>query len=81
MLNLQTIRNNVSIEVNREPVQKPLLIELSKEWEYKQEALFRKMLKQGGSFKINGNLFKININDEILNSKGEKDTGVIVYPE
>jgi hypothetical protein len=81
MLNLQTIRNNVSIEVNRELVQKPLLIELSKEWEYKQEALFRKMLKQGGSFKINGNLFKININDEILNSKGEKDTGVIVYPE
>jgi len=39
------------------------------------------MIKQGGSFKINGNSFETKPPEPLLNSKGEKDPGIIVYPE
>jgi hypothetical protein len=39
------------------------------------------MIKQGGSFKINGNAFETKPAEPLLTSKGEKDTGIIVYPE
>jgi len=38
------------------------------------------MVQQGGNVKINGDLFEITINEGILNSKGEKDGGIIVIP-
>jgi hypothetical protein len=77
----QSIRNNVFIELNDEYIKKEHVIELSKNWNDKQISYFRKMLKQGGSLKINGNSFKITINDNIiLNSRGEKDGGIITIP-
>jgi hypothetical protein len=77
----QSIRNNVFIELNDEYIKKEHVIELSKSWNDKQISYFRKMLKQGGSLKINGNSFKITINDSIiLNSRGEKDGGIITIP-
>ena len=77
----QSIRNNVFIKLNDEYVKKEHVIELSKSWNDKQISYFRKMLKQGGSLKINGDSFKITINDNIiLNSRGEKDGGIITIP-
>ena len=77
----QSIRSNVFIELNGEYVKKEHVIELSKSWNDKQISYFRKMLKQGGSLKINGDSFKITINDNIiLNSRGEKDGGIITIP-
>ena len=81
VLTPQSIRNNVFIELNDEYIKKEHVIELSKNWNDKQISYFRKMLKQGGSLKINGNSFKITINDNIiLNSRGEKDGGIITIP-
>ena len=77
----QAIRSNVFIELNGEYVKKEHVIELSKNWNDKQISYFRKMLKQGGSLKINGDSFKITINDNIiLNSRGEKDGGIVTIP-
>jgi hypothetical protein len=77
----QSIRNNVFIKLNGEYVKKEHVIELSKSWNDKQISYFRKMLKQGGSLKINGDSFKITINENIiLNSRGEKDGGIITIP-
>ena len=77
----QSIRNNVFIKLNDEYVKKEHVIELSKSWNDKQISYFRKMLKQGGSLKINGDSFKITINENIiLNSRGEKDGGIITIP-
>jgi hypothetical protein len=39
------------------------------------------MIKQGGSFKIQGNTFETIPPEPLLTSRGERDTGVIVYPE
>ena len=77
----QAIRSNVFIELNGEYVKKEHVIELSKSWNDKQISYFRKMLKQGGSLRINGDSFKITINNNIiLNSRGEKDGGIITIP-
>ena len=61
----QSIRSNVFIELNGEYVKKEHVIELSKSWNDKQISYFRKMLKQGGSLKINGDSFKITINNKV----------------
>ena len=37
----------------------------------------RKLLKQGGSFKINGVLVEVKPTDKMLTSRGEQDGGVI----
>jgi len=38
------------------------------------------MVQQGGNVRINGDLFEITINENILNSRGEKDGGIITIP-
>jgi hypothetical protein len=38
------------------------------------------MIKQGGSFKINGNKFQTIPPEPQLTSRGEKDTGIIILP-
>ena len=53
-LKKQTIRSNQLITENGEPVSKEELILRSEEWSEIQESFFRKMLKQGGSFKVAG---------------------------
>jgi len=50
------------------------------DWIDKQLSYFRKMVQQGGNVKINGDLFEITINENILNSRGEKDGGIITIP-
>jgi len=79
-LSPQSIRSNVLIQMNGEYVKKEVILTLSEGWNDKQLSYFRKMVQQGGNVKINGDLFEITINEGILNSKGEKDGGIIVIP-
>jgi hypothetical protein len=44
---------------------------MSEKWTEKEENLFRKMLKQGGSFSIRGVKFRISVPEQIYNNKGE----------
>jgi hypothetical protein len=77
----QAIRKGVDIYLNGKLIEKQVVLDLSETWTESQENFFRKMIKQGGSFKINGNSFETKPPEPLLTSKGEKDSGVIVYPE
>lgn len=79
-LKKQSIRKGMYITLDGIPVEKDKLIQLSESWTEPQENFFRKMLKQGGEFKIQGKQFKITLQDKILTTRGEKDAGVITIP-
>lgn len=72
----QSIRNNVKITWNGESVSKQEVIDMSTLWNEKQIMFFKKMVKQGGTFKIDSNKFKIIITEPILTSRGLKDGGI-----
>ena len=76
----QSIRKGMQILVENQPIEKQDLIKLSESWTEQQVNFFKKMLKQGGEFKIQGKKFKTLPPNQILTSKGEKDTGVITRP-
>ena len=76
----QSIRKGMQIWVNNKPIEKQDLIKLSESWTEQQENFFKKMLKQGGQFKIQGKEFRTTPPKQILTSSGEKDTGVITIP-
>lgn len=76
----QSIRKGMQIWVNGKPIEKQDLIALSEDWTEVQENFFKKMLKQGGEFKIQGKEFRTIPPNKILTSKGEKDAGVITIP-
>jgi hypothetical protein len=69
VLKPQSIRNNVKITWNGEPISKQEIIDMSVLWNDKQILFFKKMLKQGGTVKIENNNFKIVITEPILNFK------------
>ena len=72
MLSKQSIRKEHSIFLNGELIEKDEIIEISKEFTDKEEQRFRKMLKQGGKFSIQGNEFEIKRKEYIFrNSRGE----------
>jgi hypothetical protein len=80
-LKKQSIRSNQLITENGEPVSKEELITRSEEWSEIQENFFRKMLKQGGSFKVAGIKYKVQLierND--LDSNGNKPVKVPPLP-
>jgi hypothetical protein len=80
-LKKQTIRSNQLITENGEPVSKEELILRSEEWSEIQENFFRKMLKQGGTFKVAGIKYKVELierND--LDSNGNKPVTVPPLP-
>ena len=77
----QSIRKNQIITVNGTPVSKEDLIARSEEWSDIQENFFRKMLKQGGTFKVAGIKYKIELlerND--LDSNGNKPVNLPPIP-
>jgi len=76
VLKPQSIRNNVKITWNGEPISKQEIIDMSVLWSDKQILFFKKMLKQGGTVKIENNKFKIVITEPILTSRGVKDGGI-----
>tara|TARA_B100000768_G_scaffold133004_1_gene123723 strand:+ start:246 stop:509 length:264 start_codon:yes stop_codon:yes gene_type:complete len=80
-LKKQSIRSNQLITENGEPVSKEELITRSEEWSKIQENFFRKMLKQGGIFKVAGIKYKVEIierND--LDSNGNRPVTVPPLP-
>jgi len=79
-LSPQSIRNNVQIKLNGEYVRKEEVINLSLGWNEKQISYFKKIIQQGGALKINGDKFEIEIQETIVNSRGDKDGGIITIP-
>ena len=80
-LKKQSIRSNQSITVNGEPISKEELITRSEEWSEIQENFFRKMIKQGGTFKVAGIKYNVSLverND--LDSNGNKPVTVPPLP-
>jgi len=76
----QSIRKGVTILLEGKEVEKQTLIDLSESWNESQENFFKKMLKQGGEFKIQGRKFNIFPASKITNSTGEKDGGIVQIP-
>ena len=74
MLSKQSIRGNVQILIEQKKATKDQLIEMSKNWSENEEILFRKMLKQGGKFKIQGKKFQVIPEEQLLNSRGNTDS-------
>ena len=80
-LKKQSIRKNMTILVEGREILKEELILISEGWNLTQESFFRKMLKQGGSFKINGIKYEISLKrDDRYRSDGTKDSGVKKIP-
>jgi hypothetical protein len=67
----QSIRRGVSISSQELILDKDSIISMSEKWDEKEVNLFKKMLKQGGSFSIRGKKFKITVPEQIYNNKGE----------
>ena len=80
-LKKQSIRKNMYITVNGNSISKDELILISEGWNDTQENFFRKMLKQGGHFKIKGVKYEVSVErDYRTRSDGTKDSGVITIP-
>tara|TARA_B110000977_G_scaffold148197_1_gene187941 strand:- start:71 stop:295 length:225 start_codon:yes stop_codon:yes gene_type:complete len=60
-LKKQSIRSTQKIYLNNDPkpASKEEIITLSESWTEKEETIFRKILQQGGSMKIQGNHFNV----------------------
>jgi len=80
-LKKQSIRQGVHVLVNGVHATKEELITLSETWTEKKELFFRKMLQQGGKFKMDGKEFVVKIRENLqLRSDGTKDGGVVAIP-
>ena len=80
-LSKQSIRKGMHITVNGDEVSKDELILISEEWSEIQENFFRKMLKQGGHFRLKGVKYIIELTKSAdTRSDGSRDSGVIQVP-
>jgi len=80
-LKKQSIRQGVHVLIDGVKASKEELITLSETWTEKKEIFFRKMLQQGGNFKMDGKEFVVKIRENLqLRSDGTKDGGVVTIP-
>ena len=80
-LSKQSIRQGVHVLIDGVHATKEELITLSETWTEKRELFFRKMLQQGGNFKMDGKEFVVKIRENLqLRSDGTKDGGVVTIP-
>ena len=80
-LKKQSIRKNMHITVDGKELPKDDIISLSEEWTEVQENFFRKMLKQGGHFKLKGVKYIVELQEsDNKRSDGSKDSGIIQIP-
>jgi translation elongation factor P/translation initiation factor 5A len=77
-LSSRSIRKGITIKFDGHIVDKQVVLEASKTWEAKHEALFTKLLKQGGKFTTNGVVVEVIPQEQMLTSRGEKDGGITV---
>ena len=73
----RSIRKGITIKFDGHVVDKQVVLEASKTWEPKHEALFTKLLKQGGKFTANGVIVEVFAIEQTVTSRGEKDSGII----
>jgi hypothetical protein len=71
MISPQSIRKGIIIKFDGVEVDKATIIKASESWSVNHETLFKKLLKQGGQFKINGVSVEVKPIEKALNSKGE----------
>ena len=77
----QSIRNGVTITQNDKLVDKQVIIEASESWTEQQESFFKKMLKQGGKCKVNGESYNITLKERNdIDSKGNKPVNLPPVP-
>ena len=80
-LSKQSIRQGVHVLIDGVNSSKEELITLSKTWTEKKEVFFRKMLQQGGNFRMDGKDFIVKIRENLqMRSDGTKDGGVVTIP-
>ena len=80
-LKKQSIRQGVHVLIDGVHATKEELIILSETWTEKKEVFFRKMLQQGGNFRMDGKDFIVKIRENLqLRSDGTKDGGVVTIP-
>lgn len=80
-LKKQSIRSNQIITVLGQEVSKDNLIKASESWSEAQEKFFKKMIKQGGTFKVAGVEYKVRLKERIdLDSNGNKPVKVQPLP-
>jgi len=72
----QSIRKGTIILFDGKIMEKSEVLEASKEWTPQHEIMFKKLLKQGGTFNIKGVAIKVIPPDQILTSRGERDGGI-----
>lgn len=75
-LSPQSIRKGTTITFDGVEVTKQQIIEASQSWSESQINFFKKMLKQGGGFLINGVRISTSPTETLLTSRGEKDGGI-----
>jgi hypothetical protein len=76
MISPQSIRKGIIIKFDGVVVDKKTVLEASEGWSPNHEVLFKKLLKQGGQFKINGILVAVTPEEKTFNSRGETDGGI-----
>ena len=80
-LSKQSIRQGVHVLVNGVHATKEELITLSETWTEKKEVFFRKMLQQGGKFRMDNTEFIIKIRENIkMRSDSSIDGGIKSIP-
>ena len=80
-LKKQSIRQGVHVLIDGVKASKEELITLSETWTEKKEVFFRKMLQQGGNFRMDGKDFIIKIRENYqTRSDGTKDGGIVQIP-
>jgi hypothetical protein len=71
----QSIRKGTIIKFDGKKVDKQTIISTSESWNENHQNLFKKLLKQGGSFYINDILVSVTPEEKTFNSRGETDGG------
>ena len=80
-LKKQSIRQGVYVLIDGVKASKEELITLSETWTEKKEVFFRKMLQQGGKFRMDGKEFIVKIREKLhMRSDGSMDGGIIQIP-
>jgi len=80
-LSKQSLRQGVHVLVNGVHATKEELITLSETWTEKKEIFFRKMLQQGGQFKMDNTEFIVKIRENTkMRSDSSVDQGVKQIP-
>ena len=80
-LKKQSIRQGVYVLIDGVKASKEELITLSETWTEKKEVFFRKMLQQGGKFRMDGKEFIVKIREKLhMRSDGSMDGGVVQIP-